>query len=146
MKTQRLGLLGVALCFVAVSFAQVPADAPAGTTGLCKDGTYSQAANKRGACSGHQGVQTWYASAPTAAPPPPAAKPASASSSTTSTSPPANAAPGGGPGLVWLNSSSNVYHCQGDRWYGKTKHGEYMSEAEAKAKNARPDHGKPCQS
>src|SRR5579863_9512400 len=64
MKTQRLGLLGVALCFAAVSLAQVPADAPAGTTGLCKDGTYSQAANKRGACSGHQGVKTWYASAP----------------------------------------------------------------------------------
>src|SRR5579863_1959595 len=84
MKTQRLGLLGVALCFAAVSLAQVPADAPAGTTGLCKDGTYSQAANKRGACSGHQGVKTWYASAPSGS--------SSGSSSGAASAPPAAAA------------------------------------------------------
>jgi hypothetical protein len=65
--------------------------------------------------------------------------------STTAFVPPANAAPGGGPGLVWVNSSSNVYHCPSDRWYGKTKNGEYLTEAAAKAKGARPDHGKMCQ-
>jgi hypothetical protein len=55
-------------------------------------------------------------------------------------------AAGGGPGLVWVNtdSNSNVYHCYGTTYYGKTKQGAYMSEADAKAKGAHPDHGHAC--
>ncbi len=35
-------------------------------------------------------------------------------------------------GMVWVNTDSGVYH-KGGRWYGKTKTGKFMNEADAKA-------------
>jgi competence protein ComEA len=35
------------------------------------------------------------------------------------------------PGMVWCNTDSKIYHKEGDRWYGKTHHGEWMTEADA---------------
>lgn len=147
----------------AVGFAAPPADAPAGTTGLCKDGTYYSGATKKGACKGHKGVKDWYAdaAAPASAAPAPAKAPAAAAAPATpppaaakaiatpaaplaEKSAPKAAAAGGGPGKVWVNKSTKVYHCPGDRWYGKTKEGEYMSAADAAAQGFKPDHGKAC--
>jgi hypothetical protein len=49
------------------SAAQRPAGAPADATGQCKDGSYTTAAARRGACSGHGGVGTWFSNAGPAA-------------------------------------------------------------------------------
>ena len=43
----------------------------------------------------------------------------------------ATPAPGGGHGLVWVNTETHVYHKEGSRFYGTTKKGKYVSEADA---------------
>jgi hypothetical protein len=35
-------------------------------------------------------------------------------------------------GMVWVNTDSGIYFHEGDRWYGKTKEGKFMTEADAK--------------
>ena len=161
------GLIAIAL-FCLFSGSAVHAQqsaAPAGSTGQCKDDSYTSTASKKGACRGHKGVKEWYAAAPAAAaavpaPAMPMAKPATAAPATPTASaapsamaskkampaPAANAAPGGGPGMVWVNSSSKVYHCPSDKWYGKTKQGSYMTEAAAKAAGDHGSGGKTCSS
>ena len=39
---------------------------------------------------------------------------------------------------VWVNTATGVYHFPGTRWYGNTKQGKFMSEAEARAQGYRP--------
>ena len=105
----------------------------------CNDGTTYSGASKKGACSGHKGVKEWDA----AAVPAPVAKPAVATAAVAATSAGAPVA-GGGAGQVWVNSKSKVYHCEGAAFYGTTKEGAYMTEAQAKAAGNRADHGKAC--
>jgi hypothetical protein len=69
------------------------------------------------------------ATSPTPSPAPaaaPASKPAPAPKPAAQQQPPANSA-----GTVWVNTDSGVYHKPGTRWYGKTKQGKYMTEADA---------------
>lgn len=202
---------------LAVAFtcaAQAPAGAPSGSTGQCKDGTYTSASHKSGACAGHGGVQAWFGKQGSRKDQsgqahsrgngrntpgnyhgntgkPSGEEPAAGGSKngTGNSSAAANAgsinahsgsaavvtpnnggetmagpaaksgqngksrgnsraakepAPGGGPGMVWVNAQSRVYHCYGSQFYGKTREGKYMTEQEAKKMGAKPDHGKPC--
>jgi len=54
--------------------------------------------------------------------------PAKGTSTQASTKAPA---PGGGHGKVWVNTETHVYHKEGSHFYGTTKKGKYMTEAEA---------------
>lgn len=155
MKAFALSVLLVGTIAATSAFAMPPAGAPAGTTGLCKDGSYWSNAEKKGACHGHKGVKDWYVgdaspgSTTTTTTPPPATTTTTKSSTTSvgGNMAPANMgapAPGGGAGKVWANTRTKVYHCSGAKYYGTTKHGEYLSEAEATTKGYHADHGKAC--
>lgn len=146
------------------STAAAASDSSGTPLAKCKDGTTFNGTSHRGACKGHQGVDQWLdqpaaggaAAAPAAstgkaaqatapaAMPAPTPAPAAASSHTPTPASQIQAQPGGGAGKVWVNSSSKVYHCQGDEWYGKTKEGSYMTEAQAKAAGNRAAAGKTC--
>ena len=99
----------------------------------CRDGTVLTGANAQRMCVAHGGL-----------PPGSYAPAAPAPRGRASSSAPGEPAAGGGPGRVWVNSSSKVYHCQGDRYYGTTKRGEYMTETAAKAAGAHGAGGKAC--
>jgi hypothetical protein len=124
--------------------AKTAAEAPStgAVTATCKDGTAFTGTKRSGACRGHGGVQSW---GPAEAATIPTNAPAQLATPEPMKSPRAAPAPAGN-GQVWVSTDSRVYHCPGTRWYGKTKQGTYMSEAQAQAQGARPDHGKACPS
>jgi DNA uptake protein ComE-like DNA-binding protein len=71
---------------------------------------------------------------PSPAPKPKAAVPApdpapAPSAAPAKASPVSQGSPGAG--MVWVNTDSGVYHKNGSRYYGKTKNGKYMPEADA---------------
>ena len=136
--------------------ASAQAKPAAGTalTAVCNDGTNWSGASRQGACSGHKGVKTWGGSAASANSTPASksatsgatdVKPAGpGAANAASPSPKQQASGAGQKGQVWVNTATNVYHCPGDRFYGKTKDGKFMSEADAKKAGAKPDHGNSC--
>jgi Helix-hairpin-helix motif len=76
---------------------------------------------------------------------PPASQPSSPEQRNTSqpTASASRAPAASSPGMVWVNPKTKVFHRQGDRWYGRTKSGEYMTEADAIAAGYRESKEKP---
>jgi hypothetical protein len=73
--------------------------------------------------------------ATTPAPKPAAAAPSAPPAASTTAAPKATAAPPAQQppvkGMVWVNLESKVFHREGDRYYGNTKNGKFMTEADA---------------
>jgi uncharacterized protein DUF3761 len=154
----------LALCATSAALAQTPAGAPAGATAQCKDGTWSSDANRDGACRDHNGVRTWYGAsdspsrtpAPSMMPPQTFPKPTpqtmpNAQTPTTGTQmgsrptlPGGMSRTPGGAGKVWVDRASRSYVCDGDRGYGTSKGGAYMTEADAIAQGNRAASGSKC--
>jgi DNA uptake protein ComE-like DNA-binding protein len=71
------------------------------------------------------------APAPAPAPAPRPAPPGRPATAPTAASAPVTAQVPPSPGMVWVNLETKVFHRQGDPWYGKTKKGQFMTEADA---------------
>jgi uncharacterized protein DUF3761 len=62
MRGIRLEFTSTCLALAVIGPAVLLAQSkPANATAQCKDGSYSTAKSKEGACSSHGGIQTWYA-------------------------------------------------------------------------------------
>ena len=81
------------------------------------------------------GAATSAAAAPPAPKPAPApAAPAPAPAASTAAKTPSAPTAAQQPpvkGMVWVNLSTKVFHREGDRYYGNTKNGKFMTEADA---------------
>ena len=112
-----------------------PATPASAAMSMCNDGT-APVGKTTHSCRGHGGMMSNATMSAGAA--------SAAGTSTKAATAQATPMSGGGAGKVWVNTSSKVYHCEGDKYYGKTKKGEYMAEADAKTKGFHGDHGKTC--
>src|SRR2546423_1460841 len=123
MTTKRALLVSI-IVFAGVSL--VGAQSPGPPPGSSPEASASPAATPAASASPASPLSkigSLFKPKPTASP--------GATTTTRSAETNATPAPGGGHGLVWVNTESHIYHKEGSRFYGKTKQGKYMSEAEA---------------
>ena len=71
------------------------------------------------------------ATAPAAPPPAKSSSPSAAKATESDKSSTTQAQVPPEKGMVWVNTKSSIFHYEGDRWYGKTKEGKFMTEADA---------------
>jgi hypothetical protein len=131
----------VGLVLSLAAYAQTPA-----VTATCNDGSPFAGQTRSGACRGHGGVKSWDTATPATNAPAKATAVAPAAAPSKPATPTQSTRGTPGAGQVWVNTATKVYHCPGDRWYGKTKAGEYMPESQAKSSGFSPDHNKACSS
>ena len=141
---RAIALAFAATCCLAI-FGAEASHAQDAVTATCKDGTSWTGSRRSGACQGHRGVQAFGIPAATAAPLVAVPSAPGSTPAPTATSPVPQTSMSGAP-QVWVNTASKVYHCPGDRYYGKTKAERYMTEAAARSAGDRPDHNKACSS
>jgi len=102
-----------------VSSATIKKIAPLVTVGGGRAATASESSKKPSRKTAKETQPEPTPATPSQPPPPP-----KTTSATTSRGTP-------GAGTVWVNLDTGIYHYSGSRYYGKTKNGKYMSEAEA---------------
>jgi hypothetical protein len=128
---RKASMRSLIMLIVIAAFAAIPLVRAADTTPSPSPEASATPAKKHSKKAAAAATAT-PASVPAAAATTPAAKEHKAPA------PQATQAPGGGNGQVWVNTETHVYHKEGSKWYGKTKKGKYMTEADAVKEGDKP--------
>jgi hypothetical protein len=135
---RRSSMRSLIILIVIAAFAAVPLVRAADTTPSPSPEASASPAKKHSKKAAAAAATATPASGAAAAGATPATKQTPAAKQHKAPEPQATQAPGGGNGQVWVNTETHVYHKEGSKWYGKTKKGKYMNEADAVKEGDKP--------